>query len=60
MMLGIIEETLGEDKGGEREVSWMFLERLLSCDARVCAMHVNPREEHDVGDDDGSYGSCIR
>jgi hypothetical protein len=21
-------------------------------------MHVNPREEHDVGDDDGYYGSC--
>jgi hypothetical protein len=21
-------------------------------------MHVNPREEHDVRDDDDSYGSC--
>jgi hypothetical protein len=28
------------------------------CDARVCAMHINPREEHDVGGDDGYYGSC--
>jgi hypothetical protein len=25
---------------------------------RVCAIHVNPREEHDIEDDDGSYGSC--
>jgi hypothetical protein len=41
----------------------MFMERLLLHDARVCsydarvyAMHVKPREEHDVGDDDGSCG----
>jgi hypothetical protein len=25
---------------------------------RVCATHVNPREEHDVEDDNGCYGSC--
>jgi hypothetical protein len=31
--------------------------RVCSCDARFCAIHVNHREEHDVGDD-GSYGSC--
>ena len=44
-------------------MSWMLLERMLvwcffSCDAKICAMHVNCREEHDVGDDDGYYGSC--
>jgi len=28
-------------------------------DARVCATQVNPREEHDIGEDDGlSCGSC--
>jgi hypothetical protein len=55
-------ETLGEDK--ERETSWMFIDsfllcdvRVCSCDSRVCTMHVNPREEHDDGDDEGYYGS---
>jgi hypothetical protein len=50
---------------GKRETYWKFMERLLlcdvrvfSCDAKVYAMHVNPREEHDVGDDDDYYGSC--
>jgi hypothetical protein len=32
--------------------------RVFSCDASVYAIHVNPGEVHDVGDDDGSYGSC--
>ena len=36
----------------------MLLERLFLCDARVCAMHVTPREEQYVGDDDGYYNSC--
>jgi hypothetical protein len=35
----------------------MFMERLLLCDARVHAMHINLVEEHDVGDDDYYYGS---
>jgi hypothetical protein len=50
------DETLEEDKGRER--SWMFMERLLLCDATVCAMHVNPREEHGVEVDDDCYDSC--
>lgn len=31
--------------------------RVFSCEARVYAMHVNPRKEHDVGYDDDSCRS---
>jgi hypothetical protein len=32
--------------------------RVFSCDARICVMYVNPREEHDIEYGDGYYGSC--
>lgn len=43
----------------EREALWTFMERLILCDATVCVMHKNPREEHGVEDDDASCCNAI-
>jgi hypothetical protein len=66
------EETLKEDKNRERERGEREREILVFLGEishvmlgfslvrhKVCAMQVNPREEHDIGGDDGLfYSSC--
>lgn len=38
----------------------MLMKRLLLCNARVCVIYENPREEHDVEVDHGYDGSWCR